>query len=137
VISVRCSGSRWARGATWRGESRATVALGLRRFGVNGVADVFRFPDPPPPPPKNRLVATLFQMASPGGRTLTCAAYEVETGLELRVSYGDNLMRSELFRGLDRDERLAETADSWHLALLERGLWNTPDDGWCYFRAAR
>jgi len=28
-------------------------------------------------------------------------------------------MRSELFRGVDRDERLAETADSWHLALLK------------------
>jgi len=91
------------------------------------VADVFRFPDPPPPPPpKNRLVSTLFQMASPGGRTLTCAAFEVETGLELRVSYGDDLMRSELFRGVDRDERLAETADSWHLALIEKGFAEIP-----------
>jgi hypothetical protein len=66
------------------------------------VADVFRFPDPPPPPPlKNRHVATLFQMTSPGGRMLTCAAYEVETGLELRVSYGDDVRRTELFRGVD------------------------------------
>jgi hypothetical protein len=65
-------------------------------------------------------------MASPGGRTLTCAAYEVETGLELRVSYGDDVMRSELFRGVDRDERLAETADSWHLALLEKGFAEIP-----------
>jgi hypothetical protein len=65
-------------------------------------------------------------MTSPGGRTLTCAAYEVETGLELRVSYGDDVMRTELFRGVDRDERLAETADSWHLALLEKGFSEVP-----------
>ena len=91
------------------------------RYHPTLVADVFRFPDPPPPPPpKNILVATLFEMSSPGGRTLTCAAFEVETGLELRVSYGDDVMRSELFRGLDRDERLAETADSWRLALFEK-----------------
>ena len=87
------------------------------------MADVFRFPDPPPPPsPKNRLVATLFEMLGPSRRPLTCAAYETEFGLELRLSYGDDLMRSELFRGVDRDERLAEAADSWHLALLEKGF---------------
>jgi hypothetical protein len=50
----------------------------------------------------------------------------VATGLELRVSYGDDLMRSELFRGVDRDERLAETADSWHLALIEKGSSENP-----------
>jgi hypothetical protein len=60
---------------------------------------------PPPPPPKNRLLATLFQMvASSSGRVSMCAVYEVETGLELRVSYGDDVMRSQLFRGVDRDE---------------------------------
>jgi hypothetical protein len=90
------------------------------------MADVFRFPDPPPPPPpKNTLVATLFQMLGPSRRPLTCAAYETEFGLELRLSYGDNLMRSELFRGV-RDERLAETADSWHLALIEKGFSEVP-----------
>ena len=92
------------------------------------MADVFRFPDsPPPPPPTNRLVATLFQMKAPSsGRVLTCAAYEVETGLELRVSYDDDVMRTQLFRGVDRDERLAETADAWHLALVEKGFADVP-----------
>jgi hypothetical protein len=73
------------------------------------MADVFRFPDPPPPPPpKSTLVAILFKMAAPSSRrVLVCAAYEVEMG-QLRVSYGDDLMRSELFRGSDRDERCAE-----------------------------
>ena len=32
------------------------------------------------------------------------------------------MMRTELFRGLGRDERLAEVADAWHLALLEKGF---------------
>jgi len=44
--------------------------------------------------------------------------------LELRLFYADaaddsGLMRSQLFRG---DERLAETADAWHLALIEKGF---------------
>ena len=45
------------------------------------------------------------------------------TGLELRLSYpDDDVQRSELFRGVDREDRLAERARSWHLALLERGF---------------
>jgi hypothetical protein len=31
-------------------------------------------------------------------------------------------MRSQLFRGVRADERLAEVADSWHLALIEKGF---------------
>jgi hypothetical protein len=34
------------------------------------------------------------------------------------VAYADDVMRSELFRGVDHDERLPGTADSWDLALL-------------------
>jgi hypothetical protein len=87
------------------------------------MADVFRFPDPPPPPaPRNIHRATFFQVGGVSGRPLTCAAYEVETGLELRLSYGEDVMRSELFRGADRDERLAATADEWRLALLAKAI---------------
>jgi hypothetical protein len=54
---------------------------------------------------------------------MTCAAYEVETGLELRLQYSaDDVMRSELFRGVDSNERLTATAESWRLALLEKGF---------------
>jgi hypothetical protein len=50
-------------------------------------------------------------------------AYDVETGLELRLMYTDNdVMRSELFRGVDREERLAEAADAWRLLLLAKGF---------------
>jgi hypothetical protein len=51
----------------------------------------------------------------------------VESGLELRLLHGDDdERRSELFRGSDRHERLAEAADSWRLALLEIGFTETP-----------
>jgi len=87
------------------------------------MADVFRFPDPPPKPgPKNVLRATFFRLVGGSGRMLTCAAYDTEFGLELRLSYSDDLMRSHLFCGIDAEGRCAETADAWHLALLEKGF---------------
>ena len=88
------------------------------------MTEVFRFPPTPPaPPPKNVHRATFFSVVGATGRPLTCAAYEVEPGLELRLSYAnDDVMRSELFRGVDRDERLAEAADLWRLRLLGNGF---------------
>jgi hypothetical protein len=35
-------------------------------------------------------------------------------------------MRTQLFRGVDRNERLAEVADAPHLALLEKGFSEIP-----------
>jgi hypothetical protein len=56
-------------------------------------------------------------------RALICAVYEVETGLELRATYKpDDVMRTELFRRVERDERLAATAETWRLALAEKGF---------------
>jgi hypothetical protein len=72
--------------------------------------------------PRTPFVQTLLSVVGPTGRPLTCAAYEVQTGLELRLSYGDDVMRTELFRGIDRGERLAETADAWHSALMQKGF---------------
>ncbi len=65
------------------------------------MADVVRFPDAPkPPPPKNEHRATFFTVIGPSQRPLTCAAFHVETGLELRLFYeSDDVQRSELFRG--------------------------------------
>lgn len=63
------------------------------------MADVFRFPKtPPPPPPKCTHRATLFRVVGPSGRPLTCAAYEVETGLELRLLYGDDDVTRAILR---------------------------------------
>jgi len=92
------------------------------------MADVFRFPDsPPPPPPKNSYRTTFFRVLGTSQRVLVCAAYDVESGLELRLFYSDvtddsGLMRSQLFRGVDCDEHCAETADRWRIALLEKGF---------------
>jgi hypothetical protein len=63
-----------------------------------------------------------FTVRATRPHTSPCGPYEVETGLELRLSYGDDVMRSQLFRGVDRDDRLAEAADAWHLALLQEGF---------------
>ena len=88
------------------------------------MADVFRFPDSPKlPPPKNIYRATFFTVTGPSNRPLTCAAYDVATGIELRLSYADDdVMRSELFRGMDSEERLAEQAVQWRAALVEKGF---------------
>ena len=55
-------------------------------------------------------------------RQLTCRRTIRNSVFELRLSYGNDLMRSELFRGVDAENRCAEPADSWHLALLEKGF---------------
>ena len=74
------------------------------------------------------FIATFFQVVGTSQRPLTCAAYDVETGLELRLVCTDNddVMRSQLFRGVDQHERCAETADAWHLALIQRGFVEKP-----------
>jgi len=66
------------------------------------MGEVFRFPDPPPPPPpKNVLRAVLFTVMERSIRPLTCAPYDVETGLSFAcrtvmtscgVSYSVGLM---------------------------------------------
>lgn len=82
-------------------------------------------PVPVPSPPRH--IATVFHVVAPSGHSFTCASFEVESGLELRLVHGDDDVRqSELFSGGDRDERLAETADSWRLALLEIGFTEPP-----------
>jgi len=49
------------------------------------------------------------------------AVYKVETGLELRLAYADDeVMRSELFRGVDADEQRAGRAGRWR--LLAKGF---------------
>ena len=89
------------------------------------MGDIFRFPEAPKPaPPTNEHRATFFSVTGATARQLTCAAYEVETGLELRLAYEDNgdLMRSQLFRDVDREERVAEMADAWRRLLVENGF---------------
>jgi len=87
------------------------------------MAEFFRFPETRPAPQKNELRALFFMATGPGQRTLTCAAYDVATGLELRLFYGDNdVIRSQLFRGPLRDGDCATIADNWRLALVNQGF---------------
>ena len=51
------------------------------------------------------------------------AAFDVETGLEVRLFYRpDDVQRSQLFRGPLKDEDAATTADTWRLALIGKGF---------------
>jgi hypothetical protein len=75
---------------------------------------------------ENRHSATIFHVVAPSGPSLTCIACERETGVELRLVHGNDVRRSEVFSGSVREERLAEAADSWRLALLEIGFTETP-----------
>jgi len=71
------------------------------------MADVFRFPSTPPaPPPKNILRATFFTVIGPSNRPLTCAVYDVATGLELRLSYADDNVHEASYS----EEWIARTA---------------------------
>jgi hypothetical protein len=75
---------------------------------------------------ENRHNATVFHVVAPSGPSLTCIACAGETSLELRLVHGNDVRRREVFSGSDRDERLADAADSWRLALLEIGFTERP-----------
>jgi len=104
------------------------IARHLSRYDP-GVAEVFRFPEtPPPPPPKNDYRATFFTVIGRSGRPLTCAAFDVESGLEVRLFYSDDdVVRSRLFRGPLREDDAATIADQWRLALLQKGFTEIDD----------
>src|SRR5688500_5608712 len=85
--------------------------------------------------PALELVSILFRMKGAPGRPLRCAAYRVDTVLELRLEYEDvengafenDLQRSQLFRVGD-DEAIARAADRWRLTLREKGFEELPVD---------
>lgn len=56
-----------------------------------------------PRAPQSEHVVTLWTLHGSSGRDLTCSAYRVATGLELRCEYGpDDVVATKLFRGPDR-----------------------------------
>jgi len=73
--------------------------------------------------PRIEHLATLWTVRGPSNRDLTCCAYRVQTGLELRIEYSpDDIVASQLFRGRDADERLCEKADVGRLTLIATGF---------------
>ena len=95
---------------------------------ISSVVHVTRQPSSPKMPKNSDSVpdehlATFWTLRGVSGRDLTCSAHRVDTGLELRVEYGpEDVVATELFRGADADERLAEKADVGRLTLLAKGL---------------
>ena len=68
-------------------------------------------------------LGTLWTVRGPSNRDLTCCAYRVQTGLELRVEYGpEDIVASHVFRGRHADEQLAEKADAGRLTLIATGF---------------
>jgi len=69
-------------------------------------------------------------MRAPSSRVLTCAAYQTDTGIELRTSYsGEDIVATELFRGPNADEHVAEHADTWRLNLMLKGFREVDQKG--------
>ena len=68
------------------------------------------------PEPRLERIATLWRMRGTSGRAIECAAFRTETGLELRTMYSpEEIIASQLFRGVDAEDKLAEAADRWRL----------------------
>ena len=75
------------------------------------------------PEPRQEFITTLWRMRGTSGRNIECCAYRVETGLELRTMYTPTeIIASQLFRGVDADDRLAEAAAQWRLNLIAKGF---------------
>ena len=74
-------------------------------------------------PPQNDHICDFWILKGATDRDITCAAYRVATGIEVRVTYSaDEIVATKLFRGVGADEQLAEAADAWRLALLAKGF---------------
>ena len=68
------------------------------------------------PEPRLERIAKLWRMRGTSGRNIEC-------GMELRTMYSpEEIIASQLFRGVDADEKLAEAADQWRLNMLAKGF---------------
>lgn len=81
-----------------------------------------RFPVRKKPEPEQTLIAILWTMTGPSGRVITCDAWSIETGIEVRVSRAGELVRSQLCRGPSAQTEAVRHADEWHATLVLNGF---------------
>jgi hypothetical protein len=73
--------------------------------------------------PTSEHLTTFWTLRGASGRDLTCSAYRVATGLELRAEYGpDDIVSTKLCRDDDAEAQIAATADAWRLTLIAKGF---------------
>lgn len=69
--------------------------------------------------PRLELLEMCWQAKSRTGRVLSCGIYRTDAGLETRVGYGEDLLRSQFARELG-DAR--NWADEWKSMAREKGF---------------
>jgi hypothetical protein len=76
-----------------------------------------------PSAPTSEHLTRFWTLRGESGRDLTCSAYRVATGLELRAEYGANdIVSTILCRDENSGEQIAATADAWRFTLLQKGF---------------